>query len=150
MLSSTVSDEVTGGLRYPDGKWQSWGWLQATLLSTTLRHLWSDVFSLLQFRNRRPRDEPGFGMKNLGPQGGWPQDMPLGCPTSECVTDHWSHQLLSETQHHLCAMLAPDLSQPGAEPGRATHVGVAPGGLVSLMGTFISRTPGSLAKPSTV
>lgn len=50
--------------------------------------------------------------------------MPLGHPTARSITDQQSHHLLSETQHHLCAMLAPGCSQPVVEPGRDTQAGL--------------------------
>lgn len=69
--------------------------------------------------------------------------MPLGHPTARSITDQQSHHLLSETQHHLCAMLAPGCSQPVVEPGRDTQAGLArPGRLRSLLtGNSGARTP---------
>lgn len=73
--------------------------------------------------------------------------MPLGRPTAGSIIYQQSHQLLSETQHHLCAMLASGCSQPVVEPGRDTQAGLGLGdsGLFSQV-TRVQGLPASLSK----
>lgn len=87
-----------------------------------------------------------LGRTNLGQCGGC-DNVPLGHLAAGSIIDQQSHQLLSETQYHLCAMLAPRSSQPVVEPGRDTQAGLDLGdsGLFSQV-TRVQGLPASLSK----